>query len=338
MKLLIVTQVIDVNHPILGFFHRWVQEFATHCEQVHIICLELGQHHLPDNVTVHSLGKESGTGKLTQLGRFLKYSWQLRREYEAVFVHMIPLYVIIGAPIWRLLRKRIGFWYTHGSVTLLLRVAGILTNQIFTASPESCKLRSRKIHVTGHGIDTDHFRAIEGIVKDIDLITVGRIAKAKNLTTLVDILVAVRKTHDVSLTIVGAAVTPEEQVYDAELRDYIAALGLTDQVHFLGRVCQAELPQTLNRAKVFVTTAQNGSLDKAVLEAMACGLPIVSMAPGTESLPLGGYQTTSSSAFVSALKQLFQSNYLVGVSNEQYITKHHSLTRLVAVIVKLYDQ
>ena len=58
MKLLIVTQAIDSEHPILGFFHRWVEEFAKHCEHVHVICLQAGKHSLPANVTVHSLGKE----------------------------------------------------------------------------------------------------------------------------------------------------------------------------------------------------------------------------------------------------------------------------------------
>ncbi|MCD5381655.1 MAG: hypothetical protein LR008_03730, partial [Candidatus Pacebacteria bacterium] len=106
MKLLIITQVLDTEHPILGFFHRWVEEFAKHCEQVHVICLQEGRHDLPDNVTVHSLGKEShqtggatlkrteGTGKvvprvlsrlitkLTYILRFYKLIWQLRHEYD----------------------------------------------------------------------------------------------------------------------------------------------------------------------------------------------------------------------------------------------------------------
>ena len=58
MKLLILTQKIDINDPILGFFHRWVEEFSKHCEKITVICLEKGEHHLPENVKVLSLGKE----------------------------------------------------------------------------------------------------------------------------------------------------------------------------------------------------------------------------------------------------------------------------------------
>ena len=58
MKLLILTQKVDKNDPILGFFHRWVEEFARHCEQVTVIALGVGEYDLPQNVRVFSLGKE----------------------------------------------------------------------------------------------------------------------------------------------------------------------------------------------------------------------------------------------------------------------------------------
>ena len=59
MRLLIVTQVVDQNDSVLGFFHRWIEEFAKNCEKVHVICLKESVHNLPENVAVHSLGKES---------------------------------------------------------------------------------------------------------------------------------------------------------------------------------------------------------------------------------------------------------------------------------------
>lgn len=55
---MIVTQKVDVNDPILGFFHRWVEEFAKHFERITVICLQKGEYNLPANVKVFSLGKE----------------------------------------------------------------------------------------------------------------------------------------------------------------------------------------------------------------------------------------------------------------------------------------
>ena len=82
MKLLICTQVVDKNHPILGFFHRWIEEFAKHCDTVEVICLFEGEHTLPANVHVHSLGKEEGKNRLKYLIRFYAYIWNLRNEYD----------------------------------------------------------------------------------------------------------------------------------------------------------------------------------------------------------------------------------------------------------------
>jgi len=286
MRLLIVTQVIDTEHPILGFFHRWVIEFAKHCEQVHVICLEAGTHNLPANVTVHSLGKEAGKGKLSYLLRFYQLIWSLRKEYDGVFVHMNQIYIILGAPLWRMWAKKIGLWYMHGSTPFSLKIAEKLAHTVFTGSSESFNVLSKKVVVTGHGIDIDKFKP-SVFPKDIDLVTVGRITPSKNLPALIEVLTMLRQTHIVSLTIVGRAITVKEKAHEAELRALVAQKNLESSVIFQGTVSQADLPSILNRSKVFVTAAQNGSLDKAVLEAMACAVPVVSMAEGTRSLPLG---------------------------------------------------
>ena len=58
MKLLIITQKVDINDDLLGFFHGWIAEFVRQCEQVTVICLQKGEYDLPRNVRVLSLGKE----------------------------------------------------------------------------------------------------------------------------------------------------------------------------------------------------------------------------------------------------------------------------------------
>ncbi|MFT7644544.1 MAG: glycosyltransferase involved in cell wall biosynthesis, partial [Candidatus Paceibacteria bacterium] len=330
-----VTQVVDTEHPILGFFHRWVEEFAKHCEHVHVICLQEGKHSLPANVTVHSLGKDEGKGKFTYLIRFYSLIWKLRHEYDNVFVHMNQVYVILGDSIWHLFRKRVGLWYMHGTVPASLRVAEKFVHKIFTGSPESFRLKSNKVLVTGHGIDTVQFAPQTG-PKDIDLITVGRITPSKNLIVLVDILKKVRDTHDVSLTIVGAGVTEEEKQYEQKLRDYVQELGLVGAVHFVGRIPQTELPQYLNRAKIFVTVAQNGSLDKAILEPMACGLPVVSMAPGSASLPIDVAQVSDQETFIQQVNDVLESNVFKNEQYTEYVIQNHSIKSLIPKILQTY--
>ncbi len=57
MKLLILTQKVDVDDDVLGFMHGWIAEFAKSCEQVIVICLQRGRYEFPKNVKVLSLGK-----------------------------------------------------------------------------------------------------------------------------------------------------------------------------------------------------------------------------------------------------------------------------------------
>ena len=85
MRLLIVTQTVDSGDPILGFFHRWIEEFAKHTERIEVICLREGFHALPANVRVHSLGKERGAaGRATYALHFLSLVWRLRHDYDAL--------------------------------------------------------------------------------------------------------------------------------------------------------------------------------------------------------------------------------------------------------------
>jgi glycosyltransferase involved in cell wall biosynthesis len=335
MKLLIITQVIDSEHPILGFFHRWVEEFATHCEQVHVICLQAGKQSLPANVTVHSLGKEEGKGRLVYLFRFYKLIWQLRHEYDHVFVHMNQIYVILGAPFWRAARKKVGLWYMHGAVPFSLRVAEKMSNKIFTGTLDSFKLQSKKVSVTGHGIDTERFTPTI-VSKDSDLITVGRITESKNLIALVNLLKEVRKTHFITLTIIGSAVSENERRYESVLKAVINRYGLSDAVNFFGPVSQKDLPAELNKAKIFVTAAQNGSLDKAVLEAMACGVSIISMAPGTTSLPFGHAQVNNLNEFSSQINSVLESKMFMREEYSVFIQRNHSLQSLIPRIVQSF--
>src|SRR5688572_21166358 len=147
MKLLILTQKVDANDPILGFFCWWIGEFAKRCKQVTVICLYEGEHELPANVRVLSLGKEGGASRLKYLVRFYGYIWRERENYDAVFVHMNQVYVILGGFMWRLLRKKIGLWYAHGSVSASLRAAVMLCHVALTSTQEGLRIDTPKRRV-----------------------------------------------------------------------------------------------------------------------------------------------------------------------------------------------
>ena len=290
MKLLIVTQKVDENDDVLGFFHPWVEEFAKHCERVTVICLQKGAYHLPNNVKVLSLGKEEGVSRLTYLVRFYRYIWSERKNYDNVFVHMNPIYVVLGGVFWKIWKKKISLWYTHKNVDLKLRIAEKLADIIFTASKESFRLKSKKVKIMGHGIDVEKFKPNSSKNKEnknekdvFKIITVGRISPVKDYETLISAVdIIVQKNIPIQVDIVGDAGTPEQKKYLANIKDVIKNKNLENTVSFIGPVANKDIPQYLQKSDMFASMSHTGSLDKAVLESMAIGIPVVTC---NEALP-----------------------------------------------------
>lgn len=304
MKLLIITQTVDTNDPVLGFFARWIEEFAKHCERVEVICLKEGEHTLPANVRVHSLGKVEGSkqkavssmigNRIRYTSRFLFLIWKLRKEYDTVFVHMNPEYVVLGGWFWRLWGKTVALWYTHKNVDLKLRIAELFANIIFTASKESFRLRTRKVRVMGHGIDTDFFSPDSSVVRGDWVLSVGRLMPSKRHD------LAVKKAVQEGRTLRIAGEGSERARLEAMAREQNA------KVQFLGGLTQTQLRDEYRTAAYLIHTSETGSLDKVVLEALACGLSIVTNDPALKSLEAEG---------------------------PQYIREHHSLEHLIPAIL-----
>lgn len=273
MKLLIITQKVDKNDAILGFFHSWIEEFSKHFENILVVCLERGEYELPGNVVVYSLGKDEGVSRSVYLRRFYYYIFKLQNDYDAVFVHMNPVYVILGGLFWRVWQKKITLWYTHKKVDWKLKVATLLSNKIFTASYESFRLKSKKINIIGHGIDTDFFTAGHE-ERTIPLLTVGRISLVKRLEVAISTM-GILKNKEITYTIVGKDLPNK---YLENLLKLCRSKDLTQKIFFEDAVTHEVLKNRyLQKADIFVHTSETGSLDKAVLEAMSCGvIPITS--------------------------------------------------------------
>lgn len=259
MKLLITTQALDANDPVLGFFVRWVGEFAKECEQVTVICLRQGEYQLPPNVRVFALG---GRGRLPRAYKLLKGAYKFRGNYDAVFVHMNPEYLVAAGWLWRLLRKRAVLWYTHKSVNIKLRAATLFAGAVITASKESFRLPTKKLTVVGHGIDTDFFSPDPNVAREGWWLSAGRLNKSKR--------------HDKAIRLAHKEGKELHIVGDGPERKNLEALAhmLGARVVFLGAQTHDGVRDAFLRAALFVHVSETGSLDKMMLEAVACGCPV----------------------------------------------------------------
>jgi glycosyltransferase involved in cell wall biosynthesis len=131
-----------------------------------------------------------------------------------------------------------------------------------------------RLHVVPSGVDAARFRP--GAPEPGRVLAVGRLTekKAPHLTIRA-FAVAARTAPGARLDMVGDG--PLRPLCDAE----IAAHGLGDRVALHGSLPHAEVAALMRRAAVFAQhslTAPNGDaegLPGAVVEAMACGLPVV---------------------------------------------------------------
>ncbi len=274
MRLLICTQAVDRNDPTLGFFHRWLEEFAKHCESITIICLGKGVYSLPNNITVHSLGKEHGrVSKLRYALRFWKILFRVRGSYDAVFIHMNPEYILLAGWWWRLIGAPIGLWYVHKSVDFRLRSAALFSNYIFTASKESFRLLSRKVMLMGHGIDVARAKPHIPRTNALRLITSGRVTAIKHLEVILEAFLLLKKKGlAVTCTILGAPVTEDDSEYQKTLFKLLVDAGEKPETVFIGAVSHDRVPEFRAAADYFLHASDTGSLDKSVLDAAVSGV------------------------------------------------------------------
>ncbi len=276
MKLLVITQKIDKHDPILGFFHGWVEEFAKKVEKISIICLEKGEYNFPSNVSVFSLGKETGHTKFSYIIRFYKLIWDLRAEYEAVFVHMNQEYVLLAADMWRIMRKRVYLWRNHAKGNIFTIMAVWLSHKVFYTSPRSFTAQFSKAVQMPVGIDTDFFKPDPSLNrKPNSILFLGRIAPVKRVLEFIDWLEEKWKKGEIfNVTIAGEA-SARDKNYDQRVRQRVSESGFPEHVTFVGSVNQEGALKLYQTHETYVNLTLAGSLDKTILEAKACGMKVM---------------------------------------------------------------
>ncbi|MCX7792487.1 MAG: glycosyltransferase family 4 protein [Chloroflexaceae bacterium] len=121
------------------------------------------------------------------------------------------------------------------------------------------------------------FRACKGLPERF-VLYVGTLEPRKNLTTLLEAYAEVARRQATPLLVGGG----KGWLYDAVFQR-LEALGLREQVRFVGYLDEEELPLWYAAATVFVFPSIYEGFGMPPLEAMACGTPVV--ASNTSSLP-----------------------------------------------------
>jgi len=272
MKLLMITRKVDSRDASpAAFTFTWVKKLSQHLDMLYVITWQEGKiDNLLKNVEIVSL---SGN-KFKKIFSIQRHLFKILPKVDGVFCHQNPEYTILAAPLAKLFRKKLVTWYTHGTVSLRLKLVNLLTNKILTASVESCRLKDReKIKAVGHGINTEYFKPLGNSRHkgEFIILTAGRISPVKNHKILIRAIEIIKgKADNLEVQIVGEPGLKKQEEYLKELKESVRNKGLTKEIKFLGPVPYAKILPYFQKCDLFVNLSKTGSLDKAVLEAMAC--------------------------------------------------------------------
>ncbi len=282
MNLLVVTEAIDRTDPLLGFFHRWIEEFARQATRVHVIALGVRERNLPANVIEHTLGKESAHGGryLKRVGyalRLVRYVWKLRTEYETVLVYLSPEFVLLSWPIWHLTGKRIGYWFNDATASRSARLAMKLADVVFYTNPNSYAAAIPNGRMVPMGIDAEMY-AEDRTHAPKSLMFLGRITAKKNMELILGALGTFAEAAAPRLDIYGSAGAGDE-AYAAQLRSSYATLERHGAITYRGNVLHEKTAEAYGTHDIFVNAGSVRGFNKTLFEAMAAGMIVITSEP-----------------------------------------------------------
>ncbi len=272
------------------------------------------------NITIHFLdiGKKGNLHYQSNLD-LLKYSWRayrycrkLKTQKKFDLIHAffgIPCGYIamkLGLPYIVSLRgsdvpfyNRRFYWldkliFKRLSRKIWQRARKVVANSQGLRSLALQTLPNQKIDVIYNGVDVDEFKPAERSEssKILKLISTGRLIERKGYKYLIE---AIADLKEIQLTLVG----------DGNIKEELKTLAKEKRsnVVFLGKKNHKEIVNLLQQADIFCLPSLNEGMSNSILEAMACGLPIIATDTGGSLELIEGNGYIVSKASVIELKK-----------------------------------
>lgn len=129
----------------------------------------------------------------------------------------------------------------------------------------------KKIKVIPNGVDTNLFLPIEKQETElIRILWIGRFVPGKGVEYLIDAFnTLIKDFPNVKLNMIGKG--PLKKNIEQKIQD----LDLRGSINIKEFVPNTDLPETYQNSEVFVLPSLNEGVPRTILEAMACGVPVV---------------------------------------------------------------
>lgn len=296
----------------------------------------------------------------------LKFAWRLvatRNQYDAIHIHTAKNLATVAGLLRPLLRRPIivkisGAWEFEGGIldpklrrdpivrmrnACIRRIDYVQCISAYTGRMlRQAGYPERQIRMIPNAVDLGRFRnpLRVGVSVEPVVLFVGRIQPVKGLDVLIDAWARVRRlVPHAKLVIAGdGAILPQ-------LRERAAERGVTDSVHFPGRITQLEAAAMYELADVYVQPSHLEGLPNSVLEAMASGLPIVATrVSGNEDLVVDHANgrlvpAANPDALAAALTELLRDPELVkrmGTESRRLVEEQHAVPAVLSLLTRAY--
>jgi glycosyltransferase involved in cell wall biosynthesis len=169
--------------------------------------------------------------------------------------------------------KIIHFFLTPLRKLILYKSKAVVANS-WSLMQMAMKTDKRHYHVIHNGIDTDYFSPStesRNTQKPCEFLFVGRMQPQKNLFYLFDRIaeLKVKTSKPFIFNIAG------DGYLKPELESYAAKLGIDEYIKFFGWLSKPELLVLYQNADCIINPSLYEGMSNVLLEAMACGLPVI---------------------------------------------------------------
>ena len=339
-RLVFITQVVDPGDPNLGATTAKVAALARRVDEVVVLCRRGVDGVLPGNCRLRGFDAPTRLGRVTRFYRALRD--ELRSRPAGVVAHMIPLYVVLAAPLVRPRRVPLVLWYSHWKSHLLLRAAVALSTGVATVDERSFPFRSAKVHGIGHGIDMDEFpcQPAASAVGPLRVLALGRYTPAKRLEELIEgVGIARGRGVDVRIDVHGTTGAPMLERYKHELGRLAG-----EHVSVDGPIPRTEVPAAYANADVVASNFE--SPDKVVFEACASCRPVIASQETLDGLfagiePALAFVRGRPETFADRLEALAaltgEERHRIGEMLRERVRARHSVETWADAILRLVD-
>jgi teichuronic acid biosynthesis glycosyltransferase TuaC len=197
-----------------------------------------------------------------------------------------PVCITLRGTIAQLSRRPLGRFVCNWAIRRSERIITVAESLADCARQGG--VREDRITVIANGVDVGRFQPIDaaaarrrlGLPEDPPLlVSVGHISPRKGFHRIIGALPQIiQSAPDVKLAIVGGRGAEEDN--SAELHDLAGRLGVSDRVAFVGAKPPDEVAVWLAAASVFILASDFEGCPNVILEAMACGRPVVATKVG----------------------------------------------------------